>query len=73
MVPGEIPSEDLFGVKMATTAGAAASQKSVATGISGYQEEGYDEMMDLGEEVTGRKKGTTDKKEERPKDQRVTI
>ena len=39
-VPLEVPSEDLVGVKVMTGVGTAASQESVTTGVSGFQEEG---------------------------------
>ena len=54
-----------------TRVGATASQESVATGISGFQEEGYGEMMELGESAEGRGHRSEEKKEDRPKDQRV--
>ena len=72
IVPGEIPSEDLFGAKVSKTIGAAASLDSVATGASGFQEEGFEEMMDLGEAAGGRRAEGAIRKEEKPKEQRET-
>ena len=36
VVPGEVPSEYVFGAKMAATVRVAVSQESVATGASGF-------------------------------------
>ena len=62
---------DVFGARVPSNVGATASLESVATGISGFREEGYGEMMELGENAVGRGYRTDEKKEERPKDQRV--
>ena len=70
-VPGEIPSEDLFGAKVATNMEAAESQDSVLTGASGFQEEGFDDMMELGEGDRGRKDVGAAGKGEQPREQRT--
>ena len=40
-------------MKLPTTVGAAISRESVATGASRYQEEGLEDMMELGEGASG--------------------
>ena len=60
----------LFGVKVMIGVGAASSQESVAIGASGFQEEGYEEMMSLGEGVDGEMRGGAVGGEKRPKVQR---
>ena len=71
VVPGDTLSGDVFGARVPASVGATSSLESVATGISRFQEEGYGEMMELGEDAAGRGYKTDEKKEERPKDQRV--
>ena len=71
VVPGHILSRDVFGARVPASVGATASLESVSTGISGFQEEGYGEMMESGEDAAGRGYRTDEKKEERQKDQRV--
>ena len=71
VVPDEIPFEDLFGVKVPNTVGAAISRESVATGASGYQEEGLEDMMELGEGAVGGELKPKERREARPKDPRV--
>ena len=47
--PSNVPSEELFGARMASTTKLAASQDSVRTGASGYQEDDYEDMQVIGE------------------------
>ena len=70
VVPGEVPSGDVFGAKMAESAGIAASSESVVTGGSGFQEEGYMEMMSLGEGEAQRRDAGGVQRDTRPKEQR---
>ena len=43
----DVPSEELFGAKRAGAIGGATSQESMRSVASGFQEENYDDMMDL--------------------------
>ena len=71
-VPGDVPSGGLFGVKVMSGVGAAASQESITTGGSGFQEEGYEEMMSLGEGAGEERGGGAEGGGERPKERRVS-
>ena len=48
--PPDVPSGDLFGARMAEGVRAAVSQESIRSGVSGFQEESYKEMMGVQEE-----------------------
>ena len=55
---------------MAESAGIAASRELVATGGSGFQEEGYMEMMNLGEGEAQRRDAGGVQRDTRPKEQK---
>ena len=50
-VPPEVPSEELFGARVAENVKAAQSMESVRSQVSGFQEEGFTEMQEM---TTGR-------------------
>ena len=48
--PADVPSGEVFRIKMDSSPSATASQKSLGTGILGFQEEGFGEIQSLGAE-----------------------
>ena len=53
--PTDVPSEGLFGDKMVKGIKGAMSKESIASVISGFQEEGFDEMLKIQERDSRRK------------------
>ena len=47
IIPTEVPSEELFGARVAENVRTAQSMESLKSQVSGFQEEGFSEMMDI--------------------------
>ena len=56
IAPTDVPSEELFGAKMMEGVRGAMSKESITSVASGFQEEGFDEMLKILEERDPRRK-----------------
>ena len=61
VVPSEVPSEELFGARVAKNVKAAQSMESLRSQASGYQEEVFTEMMDLSAGRDPRRQGRAER------------
>ena len=61
VVPSEVPSEELFGARVAENVKAAQSMESLRSQASEYQEEGFAEMMDLSAGRDPRRQGRAER------------